>query len=351
MKKTGYTIAVVGATGVVGREMVEILAERAFPVETLYLYASENSSGTRMDFNGEEVVVEKLDEYAFEGVDIALFSAGSEVSKQYAPVAVASQCVVIDNSSCWRMDARCPLVVPEVNAASLKEHSGIIANPNCSTIQLVVALQPLHRTYGLKRVVVSTNQSVSGTGKDAIDELERQVHTLYAMEEIVPTVYPHQILFNIIPHIDVFEADGYTKEEHKIINETRKILGEPSLRITATATRVPVFFGHSEFVNVELCSPCSASEARAVLSQSSGVEVIDNPRECLYPMPMDVSGEDAVFVGRIREDVSVEYGLNMWICADNLRKGAALNAVQIAEHLVEGNLLKTNEKVFNAMDT
>lgn len=346
MKKDSYTIAVVGATGVVGREMIHILLEREFPIKKIYAYASSDSAGSTLDIDGMTYPVEELTEASFEGVDIALFSAGSSVSQTYAPRAVKRGCVVIDNSSYWRMDSRCPLVVPEVNSETLHSHCGIIANPNCSTIQLVVVLYPLHETYTLSRVIVSTYQSVSGTGKKGIEELEQQVQALYAMREIDSSVYPYQIAFNIIPHIDIFLEDGYSKEERKIIDESRKILGLKDLRITATTARVPVFYGHSESVNIEFVSPCSATEARGILACAPGVRVIDNPNELLYPMPLDVAGEDEVHVGRIRVDESVEHGISLWICGDNLRKGAALNAVQIAEALHEHSLVGISKFIF-----
>lgn len=346
MKKKAYTVAVVGATGVVGREMVSTLLQRNFPIESLYLYASKDSAGMKIEVSGEGYIVEALQEDSFDGIDIALFSAGSSVSKEYAPIAVKSGCVVIDNSSCWRMDPRCPLVVPEVNSEALKNHYGIIANPNCSTIQLVVVLKPLHDAFTLKRVVVSTYQSVSGSGKKAIEELEQQVQALYSMQDMECKEYPYQIAFNVIPHIDVFLEDGYTKEEQKVIDESRKILSLDSLAITATAVRVPVFYGHSEAVSIECSTPCSAMEARAILSCAEGVHVIDNPKETLYPMPIDVAGEDEVHVGRIRNDASVEHGLMLWICGDNLRKGAALNAVQIAESLHSKELIRVPKFIF-----
>lgn len=346
MKKDSYTVAVVGATGVVGREMIHILQEREFPIERLYAYASPDSAGTTLEINDSIYEVEALDEDSFEGVDIALFSAGSSVAKEYAPLAAKQGCVVIDNSSCWRMDPRCPLVIPEVNPDALRNHHGIIANPNCSTIQLLVVLKPLHDAYILKRVIVSTYQSVSGTGKKAIEELEQQVQALYTMQDIESSVYPHQIAFNVIPHIDVFLENDYTKEEEKIIRESRKILDNDTLRISATAVRVPVFYGHSESVNIEFEMPCSAFDARAILASCAGIRVIDNPKELLYPMPIDVAGEDEVHVGRIRTDESVEHGIALWICGDNIRKGAALNAVQIAELLHKDGLVGVSKFIF-----
>jgi len=333
-KKDRYVVAVVGATGAVGEEMVSILEERKFPVERLRLFASERSEGRTIGFRGEEIKVEVLREDSFEGVDISLFSAGAERSRYFAPIAVKAGCVVVDNSSAWRMEPDVPLVVPEVNAHDLKWHKGIIANPNCSTIQMVMVLKPIHDVARLKRVVVTTFQSVSGTGKKAMDELLRQTTDLLNFRDIKAEVYPHQIAFNCLPHIDKFMEDGYTKEEHKMINETRKILGDPSIRITATTVRVPVFRGHSESVNIETEKRLTANEVRAILSEKNGIIVYDAPDKNIYPYPILVSGKDETYVGRIREDTSVENGINMWIVADNLRKGAALNAVQIAEMLI-----------------
>lgn len=334
-KKERYNIAVVGATGAVGNEMIAILEERDFPVETLRLFASERSEGKRLNFKGQEIPVETLKEDSFNGIDIALFSAGAERSRIWAPVAVQSGCVVIDNSSQWRMDPEVPLVVPEVNAHDLKWHKGIIANPNCSTIQMVVALKPIHDVAKIKRVVVTTFQSVSGTGKRAMDELLQQTVDLLNFRDIKIQVYPHQIAFNVLPHIDKFLENGYTKEEMKMVNETKKIMGDYSIRVTATTVRVPVFRGHSESVNIETEKKITADEVREILKKAPGVVVIDNPEKNEYPLPIYASGKDEVFVGRIREDESIENGINMWIVADNLRKGAALNAIQIAEYLIK----------------
>ncbi len=334
-KKEKYVVAVVGATGAVGEEMVSILEERNFPVGELVLFASERSEGKKIPFRGEEVVVKTLTEDSFKGVDIALFSAGASRSRQWAPVAAGSGCVVVDNSSAWRMDPEIPLVVPEVNPDDLKWHKGIIANPNCSTIQMVVALKPLHDAAKIKRVVVSTYQAVSGTGKKAMDELLKQTTDLLNFRSIQCSVYPHQIAFNILPHIDVFLENGYTKEEMKMVNETKKIMGDDSIRVTATTVRVPVFRGHAESVNIETEKKITANEARALLAAFPGIIVFDAPEKNVYPLPVDVAGKDEVYVGRIREDESIDNGLNMWIVADNLRKGAALNAVQIAEKLIE----------------
>ncbi len=329
--KEAYTVAVVGATGAVGGVMIEVLEERKFPVATLVPLASARSAGGTVSFQGGEVTIRELGAGSFEGVDIALFSAGSEVSKEFAPLAAKAGAVVIDNSSAWRMAADVPLVVPEVNAQDIGWHRGIIANPNCSTIQMVVALQPLHAQFKVRRIVVTTFQSVSGTGKEAMDELMEESRALLSFQEAKPNVYPHRIAFNCLPHIDDFLPTGYTKEEMKMVNETRKIMGDDSLAITATTVRVPVYIGHSESVNIETERKVTANEARAVLSVAPGVIVYDDPARALYPMPLDVVGTDDVYVGRIREDDSVGNGLNLWIVADNLRKGAALNAVQIAE--------------------
>ncbi|MGL4721956.1 MAG: aspartate-semialdehyde dehydrogenase [Desulfovibrionaceae bacterium] len=341
-----YNVAVVGGTGLVGKEILSILEEREFPIETLRISSSSSSSGTKIYYNGQEYIVEELNDNSFESVNIALFAVDGNISAHYAPLAVRSGCVVIDNSSFWRMDPRCPLLVPEVNPQEALTHKGIIANPNCSTIQLVAVLHPLHKESSIKRVVVSTYQSVSGSGLEAISELEQQVQAIYSMQEIRRKVYPHQIAFNLVPQIDTFVDDDYTKEEHKMMDETRKILTIPHLAITTTTVRVPVFYGHSESVNIEFTQPLSPQDARVILSQTEGIVVIDNPKESMYPMPIDVAGEDAVFVGRIRQDFSVEYGLNLWICADNIRKGAALNAVQIAELLLKESLLQTKYETF-----
>ncbi|MEW6001814.1 MAG: aspartate-semialdehyde dehydrogenase [Nitrospirota bacterium] len=334
-KKEKYVVAVVGATGAVGNEMVTTLRERDFPVDYLRLFASERSEGKTLEFCEREIPVETLKENSFEGIDIALFSAGAERSKIWAPVAAKSGCVVVDNSSQWRMDPEVPLVVPEVNPNDLKGHKGIIANPNCSTIQMVVVLKPIHYAAKIKRVVVTTFQSVSGTGQKAMDELFQQTTDLLNFRDIKCNVYPYQIAFNVLPHIDRFLENGYTKEEMKMVNETRKILGDYSIRVTATTVRVPVFRGHSESVNIETEKKLTADEVRAILSEASGIVVFDAPHKNVYPMPIDVAGKDETYVGRIREDESIEKGINMWIVADNLRKGAALNAVQIAERLIE----------------
>ena len=334
-KKEKYNVAVAGATGAVGRKMFEILAERDFPVAKLKALASARSVGQTLDFKANSVVVEELTESSFDGVDIALFSAGASVSRQFAPFAVKSSCVVIDNSSAFRMEPNIPLVVPEVNPDAIGSEPGIIANPNCSTIQMVVALKPIHDNFKIKRVVVSTYQSVSGSGQKAIDELQTQTKNLLDGETTKPNVYPHQIAFNCLPHIDIFMENGYTKEEMKMVDETRKILGDSSILVSPTAVRVPVFYCHSESINVETEKPISAKEVKELLAKSDGIRVIDNPENNEYPLAADGADRDGVLVGRIRDDISCENAINFWVVSDNLRKGAALNAVQIAEYLVQ----------------
>ena len=334
-KKDNYVVAVVGATGAVGNEMITVLEERNFPVGQLRLFASERSEGKSLEFNSKPVVVELLTDKVFDGIDIALFSAGGDRSKEFAPAAAKAGCIVIDNSSAWRMDPEVPLVVPEVNPDDVDWNKGIIANPNCSTIQMVVALKPIHDTAKIKRVVVTTFQSVSGTGKKAMDELLNQTKDILNFADIKTVVYPHQIAFNCIPQIDVFQDDGYTKEEVKMIDETKKIMGDDSIKVTATTVRVPVFRGHSESINIETEHKITANEARAIFSAAPGILVYDAPEKNIYPMQTDCTNRDEVYVGRVREDNTVENGLNIWIAADNLRKGAALNAVQIAEVLVK----------------
>ncbi len=334
LKKDRYHIAVAGATGAVGREILAILEERNFPVGDLRLLASSRSVGTELSFGGSEFPVEELREDSFRGVDIALFSAGAERSKTFAPLAAESGAVVVDNSSAFRMDPRVPLVVPEVNTPALADHQGIIANPNCSTIQMVVALKPLHDVARIRRIVVTTFQAVSGSGQKAMDELLVQVRALLSFQEVIHEVYPHQIAFNCLPHIDVFFPTGYSKEEMKMVDETRKILNDDRIGITATTVRVPVFRSHSESINIETEKKITAQEARELLARAEGVCVLDDPADNIYPMPMNAAGKDETFVGRIREDESIPNGLNLWVVADNLRKGAALNAVQIAERLI-----------------
>ena len=340
MEKEKYNVAVVGATGAVGEQMREVLEEREFPVGELRLLASERSAGQFLPFHDKQLRVGVLSEDSFRDIDIALFSAGGSVSDKFAPIAVAAGGVVIDNTARFRMEPDVPLVVPEVNANEIANYKsrGVIANPNCSTIQMVVALKPIHDAARIKRVVVSTYQSVSGAGRRAMEELSQQVSALYSGKELEMEKFPYQIAFNCIPHIDVFVDGGYTKEEIKMINETRKILGEPSLRVTATTVRVPVFCSHSESVNVETEKKLTAADTRAILREAPGVIVADEPENNVYPMPIEAVGKDATYVGRIREDDSVANGINLWVVADNLRKGAALNAVQIAEILIRDYL-------------
>jgi aspartate-semialdehyde dehydrogenase len=337
MKKEKYNVAVAGATGAVGTEMVSILEERNFPVANLKLLASTRGAGTTMEFKGKEYTVEVLNENSFSGVDIGLFSPGGSVSEKFAPIAGKAGCVVIDNTSAFRMDPQVPLVVPEVNAHAIAQYSkkNIISNPNCSTIQMVVALKPIHDAVRIKRVVVSTYQAVSGTGRRAIKELESQVRAIYNNKEVEKSVYPHQIAFNCLPHIDVFFDNGYTKEEIKMVNETKKIMEDNSIQVTATTVRVPVFYSHSESVNIETEKKITPDEVRKILSKAPGVVVVDNPKKFEYPLAIDAAGRDETFVGRIREDESIPNGINMWVVSDNIRKGAALNAVQIAEILIQ----------------
>jgi len=334
-----FVVAVVGATGAVGRMMVKVLEERNFPVKDLRLFASERSRGVTLPFRGEEIQVEVLSEQkSFSGIDIALFSAGASRSLEFAPKFAADGAVVVDNSSAWRMDPEVPLIVPEVNphAVAGYKKKGIIANPNCSTIQMVVALKPLYDYSRIKRVVVSTYQAVSGAGQKAIQELRDQTQAWCRGESLPePRVFPHQIAFNCLPHIDVFLENGYTKEEMKMVNETKKIMEDEKIGVTATTVRVPVFYGHAEAINIETERKITAAKARELLSSFPGVVVIDDPAEKKYPLQIEVAGRDEVFVGRIREDESLETGLNLWVVADNLRKGAATNAVQIAEILAE----------------
>ncbi|MDW7649329.1 MAG: aspartate-semialdehyde dehydrogenase [Nitrospiraceae bacterium] len=335
-KKTGYVVAIVGATGAVGTEMIDVLEERKFPVSRLVPLASTRSAGGMVKFDGNKVLIEVLTKDSFADVDIALFSAGADLSREFAPIAVKAGAVVIDNSAAWRMTPEVPLVVPEVNAQDISQHKGIIANPNCSTIQMVVALKPLHDKARIKRIVVTTFQSVSGTGKEAMDELMEQCQDLLSFKLPDPKIYPYQIAFNCLPQIDEFLPSGYTKEEMKMVDETRKIMGDQSIHVTATTVRVPVYVGHSEAINIETERKLTVNEARAILSTAPGVLLYDDPAHKIYPMPLEVAGKDEVYVGRIREDESISNGLNLWVVADNLRKGAALNAVQIAEHLTQG---------------
>ncbi len=333
---TPKVVAVVGATGLVGSKMLEVLEERSFPIKELKCLASARSKGKTLKFRGETVSVEELTETSFQGVDIALFSAGGSTSKKFAPCAAKAGCVVVDNSSAWRMDPEVPLVVPEVNAHDIPKHKGIIANPNCSTIQMVVVLKPLHDAATIERVIVDTYQAVSGAGKAAVDEMYAQTRAVLAGEEPVCHIFPHPIAFNCIPQIpqaNAFEDNGYTNEEMKMVNETKKIMGDPNIRVTATTVRVPVHSGHSESVTIETAKKLTAAQARQLLSRAPGVVVQDDPANQIYPLAINAVGSGETFVGRIREDLSHPRGLAMWIVSDNLLKGAAFNAVQIAELL------------------
>jgi aspartate-semialdehyde dehydrogenase len=335
-----FNVAVVGATGAVGNEMIRILQERDFPVGQMKLLASERSLGKSLEYRGKSVQVEVLNEDSFGGVQIGLFSAGGSISEKYAPIAARAGCVVIDNSSAFRMVPDIPLVVPEVNAEAIGQYrnKGIIANPNCSTIQMVVALKPIHDAVRIRRIVVSTYQSVSGTGKKAVDELENQTRAILACREPIVNVYPYQIAFNCLPQIDLFLDNGYTKEEMKMVNETKKIMNDHGIAVTATTVRVPVFYAHSESINIETEKKITPAQVRDLLSRAPGVTVVDDPSQRHYPMAIDATGKDDTYVGRIREDESIANGINMWVVSDNIRKGAALNAVQIAEILVRDYL-------------
>ena len=331
MKK--FNVAVVGATGMVGRKFLQVLEERKLPVEEYFLFASAKSAGKKVAFMGKEHEIIELTPESIQGknIDIALFSAGASTSKTFAPLFAAEGALVIDNSSQWRMDPQVPLVVPEVNPGDIDQHKGIIANPNCSTIQAVVALKPLYDKYGIRRIIYSTYQAVSGAGLGGYEDLENGI------KGEAPKKFPYPIFGNCIPHIDSFLEDGYTKEEMKMVNETRKILGDDSLRITATTVRVPVYYGHSESINVELNSAYDLCELKQVLKNGKGIVVVDDPANLKYPMALDCEDRDEVYVGRIRRDDSVENGLNLWVVADNIRKGAATNAVQIAEEYIGRN--------------
>src|SRR6056297_558787 len=324
-------LAIVGATGMVGRTFLKILEERDFPYENLYLFASERSAGKKIICKGKEYTVEALTENSFErDIDIALFSAGGDISLKFSPIAAENGVIVVDNSSAFRMDLNVPLVVPEVNPDAIKEHKGIIANPNCSTIQAMVALKPIHKTYGIKRIVFSTYQSVSGSGVKGVSDLEEGLKG-----NIQNKAYPHPIANNCIPHIDVFMENGYTKEEMKMINETQKILEDDSIKITATAVRVPVYYAHSESINVELKKPFEVKDIFKLYGSAEGVKLVDNVSKNEYPLATMAENTNEVYIGRIRRDFSVDHGLNMWVVADNIRKGAATNTVQIAERLLE----------------
>ena len=335
-----YKIAVVGATGNVGREMLKVLAQRQFPIAQVVALASSRSVGSDVSFGDHNLKAKSLEHYDFKGTDIVLMSAGGAIAKEWAPKIAAQGCIVIDNSSAWRMDRGVPLVVPEVNPEALNEiPKGIIANPNCSTAQLVLALKPLHDLAIIKRVVVSTYQSVSGAGKEAMDELFTQTRAVFVADPIAQGSFTKQIAFNVIPHIDVFLDSGFTKEEWKMVVETQKIL-DPDIQLTATCVRVPVFRGHSESVNIEFEKPITAEQARVALRNFPGIQVVDKREDGGYVTPIECAGEDAVFISRVRKDPTVEHGLNLWIVADNLLKGAALNAVQIAETLISRKLLR-----------
>ncbi len=341
----GYKVAVVGATGNVGREMLNILAERAFPADEVVALASRRSMGQEVSYGDATLKVKALDQYDFSDTDIALMSAGGDASKEWSPKIGAQGCVVIDNSSAFRYDSDVPLIVPEVNPDAISGFSkkNIIANPNCSTAQLVVALKPLHDKAKIRRVVVSTYQSVSGAGKEGMDELDRQTKALYSLQDVKVQKFSKRIAFNLIPHIDVFMEDGFTKEEWKMVAETKKML-DPAIKLTATCVRVPVFIGHSESVNIEFENPISADEARDILRSAPGCAVIDKREPGGYATPHEAAGEDPTYISRIREDITVENGLAMWVVADNLRKGAALNAIQIAELLVKRGLITAKKK-------
>jgi aspartate-semialdehyde dehydrogenase len=319
----------------VGQEFIKVLEQRSFPMTSVRLYASDRSHGRKMKVRGEELEVKETTPDSFKGIDIALFSAGADISKQFSPIAARTGAVVIDNSAAFRMDPEVPLVVPEVNPEDIKKHKGIIANPNCSTIQMVVVLSPLHKVNPIKRITVATYQSVSGTGLAAVDELIGQSKLVLDGKKAAPKVYPYQIAFNVLPEIDVFLENGYTKEEWKMVEETHKIMHAPGIAVSATCVRVPVVIGHSEAVQVEFSRPMSPAEAKSILSKAPGVTVMDDPSKRVYPYPVMVAGQDDVYVGRIRKDASHPNGLVLWIVGDNIRKGAALNAVQIAEKLVQ----------------
>ena len=341
----GYKVAVVGATGNVGREMLGILAERSFPADEVVALASRRSQGSEVSYGEETLKVKALEHYDFSDIDICLMSAGSAVSKEWSPKIARAGAVVIDNSSCWRYDSDVPLVVPEVNADAVEgfRKKGIIANPNCSTAQLVVVLKPLHDKATITRVVVATYQSVSGAGKEAMDELFAQTKSIYVLDEITPKKFPKRIAFNVIPHCDVLMEDGFTKEEWKMVAETKKIV-DPKIKLVATCVRVPVFIGHSEAVTIEFANPITADEARELLRNAPGCVVVDKREDGGYVTPFETAGEDATYVSRIREDPTIDNGLVLWCVSDNLRKGAALNAIQIAECLINRKLIQAKRK-------
>lgn len=334
-----YNVAVVGATGIVGQEFLRILEQRRFPVRDLKLLASERSAGIRMQVGETELTVEQLTPSSFAGADLVFISATDEISRDYCPIAVKAGAIAIDDSGVWRMDPDVPLVVPEVNADDVVHHKGILAIPNCSTTPVVMTLWPIHRRSRVRRVIAATYQSVSGTGKAAVAELEEETQRLDRGEPVVPHVYPHQIAYNVLPHVGSFKEDGYTSEEWKMRMETRKIMHDPEIAFSATCVRVPVFVGHSAAVHAGLSEPLDAEEVRALLAQAPGVVVQDEPAINLYPHPVEAAGHDPVYVGRIRNDTALENGIAFWVTADNLRKGAALNALQIAEELIQRNLV------------
>ncbi len=335
----GYKVAIVGATGMVGQEFIKVLEQRNFPTESIEMLASDRSAGKKLFFYHQEIEVKETTPESFKDIDIALFSAGAEVSRYFSPIAAQSGAVVVDNSSAFRMDSKVPLVVPEINPEDIKKHKGIIANPNCSTIQTVVALYPLHKVNPIKRIIVTSFQAVSGTGLAAVGELTTQAKQVLNGQATIPHVYPHQIAFNVLPEIDVFLDNAYTKEEWKMVEETRKIMHADDIAISATCARVPVFIGHSEAINVEFSQAMSPDEARRILAQAPGVKLLDDPAISLYPQPWSVAGTDEVFVGRIRRDASHPNSLVMWVVADNIRKGAALNTIQIAEEMIKRDWL------------
>jgi aspartate-semialdehyde dehydrogenase len=345
MTNAGFKVAIVGATGNVGREMLNILEERGFPVSEVVALASRRSLGTEVSFGDKLLKCKVLEQYDFSDTDICLMSAGGNISKEWSPKIAAQGCIVIDNSSAWRYDSAVPLIVPEVNPEHITQFTkrNIIANPNCSTAQMLVALKPLHDAAKITRIVVSTYQSVSGAGKEGMDELFTQTRAVFVADSIEAKKFTKRIAFNVIPHIDVFMEDGYTKEEWKMVAETKKML-DPKIKVTATCVRVPVFIGHSESINIEFENPLSADEAREILRNAPGCLVVDKLENGGYATPIDCAGEDATYISRIREDATVENGLNIWVVSDNLRKGAALNAVQIAELLVAKNLIAPKAK-------
>lgn len=337
MKKDNYNLAIVGATGAVGQEMINILSERKFPIGELRLIASERSEGKNFEYNGNKVSVKKLDNDCFKNIDIALFSAGSSRSKEFADYAVKAGAVVVDNSSAFRLDPEVPLVIPEINSHAISDfiNKGIISNPNCTTAVAAMALKPLHDFGNIKRVVATSFQAVSGAGAGGIKELESQIHAWVNSDKFKTETFPHQIAFNVIPHIDAFQENNFTKEELKLHNETRKILEDNSINLTATTVRVPVFRAHSISVNIETEKKITVEDAKEVLKKFPGIRVVDNPKKSKYPMPIDAAGKDDCFVGRIREDYTLQNGLSFWVVGDQLRKGAALNAIQIAEELIK----------------